>query len=86
MMQQLFLGVDVSRDWLDLFHPVTGHSRVANRVPAARRLARTAQREGLWVIFEGEARAATGPRRGRTAAMTASCGTGLKRPTCRSRA
>lgn len=35
-MTQTYLGVDLSKDWLDIFHPETGHRRVANTAPELR--------------------------------------------------
>jgi transposase len=52
MMQHSYLGVDVSRDWLEVQHPQQGAGRVANDPVAARALARQCRREGLWVVFE----------------------------------
>src|SRR5688572_17055223 len=51
-MLQIYLGVDVSKGWLDLYHPRQGDSRIANDPSAARALARQCHREGLWVVFE----------------------------------
>lgn len=36
-MTQNHIGVDLSKDWLDIFHPDTGHDRIANTRPALRR-------------------------------------------------
>ena len=52
MMHQLYLGVDVSKDRLDVFHPSLGPSQVVNEAKAIRVLVRTARRGGFWVIFE----------------------------------
>ena len=35
-MTQNHIGVDLSKDWLDIFHPLKGHGRVANTAPAIR--------------------------------------------------
>ena len=51
-MLRIYLGVDVSKGWLDLHHPRQGDSRIANDPSAARALARQCHREGLWVVFE----------------------------------
>lgn len=51
-MHQLYLGVDVSKDRLDVFHPSLGPSQVVNEAKAIRVLVRTARRGGFWVIFE----------------------------------
>ena len=52
MMHQLYLGVDVAKDRLDVFHPSLGPSQVVNQAKAIRALVRTARRGGFWVIFE----------------------------------
>ncbi|ESW61708.1 MAG: hypothetical protein Q27BPR15_05050 [Rhodobacter sp. CACIA14H1] len=52
MMHQLYLGVDVSKDHLDAFHPTRGAFRIDNSPAAIRALARMAGRDGLWVVFE----------------------------------
>ncbi|OYU18248.1 MAG: IS110 family transposase [Rhodobacteraceae bacterium PARR1] len=52
MMHQLYLGVDVSKDRLDVFHPSLGASQIVNEAKAIRALVRTARRDGFWVIFE----------------------------------
>lgn len=52
MMHQLYLGVDVAKDRLDVFHPSLGPSQVVNEAKAIRALVRTARRGGFWVIFE----------------------------------
>lgn len=52
MMHQLYLGVDVSKDHLDAFHPSRGAFRIENTPQAIRALVRMAGRDGLWVVFE----------------------------------
>ena len=52
MMHQLYLGVDVSKDHLDAFHPTRGAFRIDNSPAAIRALVRMADRHGLWVVFE----------------------------------
>lgn len=52
MMQDLFVGVDIAKDWLDIHHPNRQPFRIANTAEAARRLAGSCLREGVWVIFE----------------------------------
>lgn len=52
MMQELFVGVDVAKAWLDIHHPNHRPYRIANSPAAARQLARSCLREGAWVIFE----------------------------------
>ncbi|MDF0603959.1 IS110 family transposase [Psychromarinibacter sp. C21-152] len=50
-MAYTYIGVDLSKDWLDIYHPETGPDRVANRAPAIRAwLARLAPTE--LVVFE----------------------------------
>lgn len=52
MMHQLYLGVDVSKDRLDVFPPQRGVSQIDNAASTIRTFVRYAQREGLWVVFE----------------------------------
>ncbi|MGX0876592.1 hypothetical protein ACSSV4_001269 [Roseovarius sp. MBR-154] len=33
-MTQNYIGVDLSKDWHDIFDPRTGHARVPNTAPA----------------------------------------------------
>ncbi|MEE8455269.1 MAG: IS110 family transposase [Limibaculum sp.] len=55
-MQEIFIGVDVSMDWLDIHHPCPGHRRGAQQIANGGReltaFARRAARAGAWVIFE----------------------------------
>lgn len=51
-MQQLFVGVDIAKDWLDIHHPGQQPYRIANTPVAVRRLARSCRRADAWVIFE----------------------------------
>ena len=55
-MQEIFIGVDVSMDWLDIHHPCPGHRRgtqqIANGGRELTAFARRAARAGAWVIFE----------------------------------
>lgn len=51
-MHQLYLGVDVSKDRLDVFPPQRGVSQIDNAASTIRTFVRYAQREGLWVVFE----------------------------------
>ena len=57
-MQDIFIGVDVSKDWLDIHHSCHDHRgeerRIGNGGRELTALARRAAREGAWVIFEGE--------------------------------
>ena len=55
-MQEIFIGVDVSMDWLDIHHPCPGHRRGAQQIANGGReltaFARRAARAGAWVILE----------------------------------
>jgi len=51
-MQELFIGVDIAKDWLDIHHPVAGARRIDNTPGAARSFAKVCIKEGAWVIFE----------------------------------
>jgi len=53
-MQDNFIGVDVSKGWLDLYEPGRGERRISNGGRELTAFARRAAREGAWVIFEGE--------------------------------
>ena len=52
MMQDVFVGVDVAKDWLDVHHVLSGARRIANTVAAARSFAAACAKQGAWVIFE----------------------------------
>lgn len=52
MMQEVYIGVDVAKDWLDVHHPDRGARRIDNTPAAARVLAKACARQGAWVIFE----------------------------------
>ena len=39
MTQQVFIGVDIATDWLDIYHPGRGTTRINNSPPAARSFA-----------------------------------------------
>lgn len=52
MMQEVFVGVDVAKDWLDIFHPGLGERRIDNRPKAVRSFAAACAKEGVWVVFE----------------------------------
>jgi transposase len=52
MMQQLHVGVDVSKDRLDVFQPGKGPRQIENRPDAVRAFAAACCRDGLWVVFE----------------------------------
>lgn len=51
-MDQIYIGVDVAKSWLDIYHPSRGAKRIENTPASVRSLARAAAREGSWVIFE----------------------------------
>ena len=52
MMQDLFVGVDVSKGWLDVHHPARGARRIDNTPTAARAFAAACVRQGAWIVFE----------------------------------
>jgi len=52
MMQEVFVGVDIAKDWLDIFHPGSGLRRIDNTAAAARRFAKASAKDGVWVILE----------------------------------
>ena len=52
MTDQIFVGVDVAKDWLDIHHASHGPTRISNSPPAARSFAARCAKEGAWVVFE----------------------------------
>ncbi len=52
MMQQRFVGVDVSMNWLDVYHSDQGPRRVGNTPAAAQAFAADCLRGGERVVFE----------------------------------
>ncbi|NYZ18048.1 IS110 family transposase, partial [Azospirillum sp. RWY-5-1] len=40
MMKELFIGVDVAKDWLDIHHPGAGARRIDNTPGAVRSFAK----------------------------------------------
>lgn len=52
MTHQIFLGVDVAKDWLDIHHPGQGAARIDNSPAAASSFAVRCAKEGAWVVFE----------------------------------
>ena len=52
MMQELFIGVDVAKDWLDVHHPGRGACRIANTPAAARSFAALCAKQEAWVVLE----------------------------------
>lgn len=51
-MQQIFIGVDVSKGWLDIHHPQRKPARIENTPKAAKSFAATCMKDSAWVIFE----------------------------------
>ena len=51
-MQNVYVGVDVAKNWLDIYHPERGLRRIDNTPAAARAFAKSRAREGAWAIFE----------------------------------
>ena len=52
MTEQVFIGVDVAKDWLDIHHASHGAIRINNSQAAARSFAARCAKEGAWVVFE----------------------------------
>jgi transposase len=50
--QQVFVGVDVAKDWLDIHHPGRAAARIDNTLAAARSFAARCAKEGAWIVFE----------------------------------
>lgn len=51
-MDDIFIGVDVSKDWIDVWEPDLGHRQVAAKPRALARLARGWAKIGAMVVFE----------------------------------
>lgn len=51
-MQEVFVGVDVAKGWLDIHHPGRGAHRIENTPAAVRAFAAASAKTGLWVVFE----------------------------------
>jgi transposase len=51
-MQEVFVGVDVAKDWLDVYHPDHGARRIENTPKAVRAFAASSAEAGLWIVFE----------------------------------
>lgn len=51
-MQDIFIGVDVAKDWLDIHDPVGGPRRIENTPRSVRAFAQRSARQGAWIIFE----------------------------------
>lgn len=52
MMQEVFVGVDVAKDWLDTHHPTHGARRIGNTPSGLRAFVAACAKEGAWVVFE----------------------------------
>ncbi|MFC7538226.1 transposase [Siccirubricoccus deserti] len=52
MTEQLFIGVDVAKDWIDIHHPGRKPSRIDSTPAALRAFAARCRKDGVWVIFE----------------------------------
>ena len=52
MTDQIFVGVDVAKDWLDIHHASHGATRINNSPAAARSFAARCAKEAAWVVFE----------------------------------
>lgn len=52
MMEQIYVGVDVAKLWLDIHHPARGARRIENAPTAIRTFARAVAKEGAWIVFE----------------------------------
>ena len=52
MTDQIFVGVDVAKDWLDIHHASHGAIRINNSHAAVRSFAARCAKEGAWVMFE----------------------------------
>jgi transposase len=51
-MQDIFIGVDVAKGWLDIHDPVGGPRRIENTPRSVRAFAQRSARQGAWIIFE----------------------------------
>ena len=52
MTHQIFIGVDVAKDWLDIHHASHGATRINNSPAAACSFAARCAKEAAWVVFE----------------------------------
>jgi transposase len=48
-MQEVFIGVDVAKDWLDVHHPGRVALRLANTAIGLRAFATACAKEQLWI-------------------------------------
>ena len=51
-MQDIFIGVDVAKDWLDIHHPAHGAQRIENTPRSVRAFAQRSASQGSWIVFE----------------------------------
>jgi transposase len=51
-MQDIFIGIDVAKDWLDIHDPIGGPRRIENTPRSVRAFAQRSARQGAWIIFE----------------------------------
>ncbi len=51
-MQEVLIGVDVAREWLDIHHPARRAGRIDNTPAATRAFAASCAKQGIWVVFE----------------------------------
>lgn len=52
MMPELYVGVDVAKDWLDIYHPHRGARRIHNASAALKAFSAACAKEGAWIVFE----------------------------------
>ncbi|MEM7679183.1 MAG: hypothetical protein AAF449_24655 [Myxococcota bacterium] len=52
MMQELHVGVDVAKDWLDIQYPDRGARRLQNAPAALKAFSAARAKEGAWIVFE----------------------------------
>jgi hypothetical protein len=52
MAQEVFVGIDVAKGWLDVYHPGRGARRIDNTPAAARDFAAACARQSVWIVFE----------------------------------
>jgi transposase len=52
MLQEVYIGVDVAKEWLDVHHPERGARRIGNTPAATRVFAANCAKKGERVVFE----------------------------------
>ncbi len=62
MVQELHVGVDVARDWLDIHHRHRGARRIDTAPSALKAIAATCAREGAWSVSSRRPRRTTAAR------------------------